>query len=520
MPLGAAVIVNEVLVNEPGSVAALEWVELYNDGESAVGLVFFEIEISSGSGSSAYALSGTIGAGQYLIISPDTARFRQEWGDDPYVSGSVIQVPIGLANGSGKVALYRIEALQSTFLWDDAGADGVSWERVGAKSDSIAPSLDPRGATPGEVNSNAPVAVDLAFDEVEARADNGSTIIAFEIINRSVSQITDGILELYYYDASASDHLGDWIAAEPIGPIDSAYSLILIGRYQLPGDYQQLSALILISGDLRTYDNRIDFVAPGAEFPPLQLSEFLANPTDGLNSEWVEIKNIASEPVDLWDWQLGDSSGLSLVSPSSLAIGPGEYLVLAQDSSSFKSYYSGFTGQCHQPPSWRALNNDSDSVRLVDAFGHSVDRFYYEGVFESNHTWGRGESDDNRNRWGSSIAVGGTPGAPNEVRFAGEAGESLEILIEPRIFSPDGNGFQDTTVITVIPSEANSYTLKIYDSKGRLVRTFEDGAPGLAENYVWDGRADGGDRLPIGIYILFVEAEGVESAKKTLVIAR
>jgi hypothetical protein len=35
-----------------------------------------------------------------------------------------------------------------------------------------------------------------------------------------------------------------------------------------------------------------------------------------------------------------------------------------------------------------------------------------------------------------------------------------------------------------------------------------------------DGRSDGGNRLPIGIYILFFEAVGVESLKEPIVIAR
>lgn len=517
--LGATVIVNEVMVNGPGS-SEVEWVELYNAGGASVGLGFSELWITSGGSTHTYALSGTINAGQYMIISADTARFRQEWGNTPFASGLVAQLPISLNNTAGDVALYRIDVLQSQLAWDDAGEDGISWERVGPESDSVAASLDPRGGTPNEVNSHAPVAVDLAFDEIEPRADNGGTIIAFEIVNRSLTQITDGILELYYYDAGAPYQLGDWIASESIGALEAGYTLILIGRYELPGIYRELTARIVLDGDLRTYNNRVDFMAPGTDYPPLLLTEVLANPESPLASEWVEIKNVSNETIDLEDWQLGDSVGLSAIATTSLLVDPGEYFVLAKDTAAFLTYYDDFEARCWQPSSWRALNNGSDSVRLVDPYDLSADRFYYDATYDSNYTWSRGESEDRLNQWGRSAQPGGTPGALNEVVFPGEVGETLEITIEPRIFSPDGDGIRDTTVITVLPSAADGYTLKIYDAQGRLVRTFEDGASVLAEHYVWNGRTDGGERLPIGIYIVYFESEGVESAKKTVVIAR
>jgi len=519
-PLGATVIVNEVMVNGPGSGNEVEWVELYNAGAASVGLGFSELRITSGGSTDIYALSGTINAGQHMIVSPDTAGFRQEWGSAPVAAGPVLQRPISLNNAAGDVALYRIEVLQSRLAWDDAGEDGVSWERLGPESDSIAGSLDPRGGTPNEVNSHTPVAVDLAFDEIEPRADNGGTFIAFEIVNRSLTEIDDGILELYYYDATAPYQLGDWIAAESIGALDSGYTLILIGRYDLPGVYQQLSARIVLVGDLRTYNNRVDFTAPGTAYPPLLLTEVLANPVSPLTSEWVELKNVSNETIDLEDWQLGDSIGLSPIASARLLVDPGEYFVLAKDTAAFLTYYDGFDARCWQPSWWRALNNGSDSVRLVDPYGLSADRFYYGSIYDSNYTWARGESEDRLNQWGRSAAPGGTPGALNEVVFPGEVGETLEITIEPRIFSPDGDGLRDTTVISILPSAADAYTLKIYDARGRLVRTFEDGASVLAEHYTWDGRTDGGERLPIGIYILYFEAEGVESVKKTVVIAR
>ena len=68
------------------------------------------------------------------------------------------------------------------------------------------------------------------------------------------------------------------------------------------------------------------------------------------------------------------------------------------------------------------------------------------------------------------------------------------------------------------PAEAE-VTMRIYDRQGRAVRTLIDCETLLRTSYTWDGRSDGGRRLPIGIYILYLEAAGSKSVKKPIVIA-
>ena len=121
--------------------------------------------------------------------------------------------------------------------------------------------------------------------------------------------------------------------------------------------------------------------------------------------------------------------------------------------------------------------------------------------------------------WGRSTEPGGTPGEMNLVRFLQDA-SALSITVTPRIIRPDGDGIDNEALIVVTAPAAPSYTIRLYDRRGRSVRTFEDRSPDLASEYRWDGRSDGGRRLPLGIYILYVEATGVESRKQTIVIGR
>jgi hypothetical protein len=369
------------------------------------------------------------------------------------------------------------------------------------------------------MNSITPLPRDLALEEVRPSSDSGMTLIGFRIVNRGLTTVTDAILELYEFDPAAADSLGDLVAGEAVGAVDSGYAVLLVGQYQLAGYYQPLIASLVVPDDDRTDNNRLVFTAPGEAYPPIVLSEVLANPDPSTGSEWVELKNISDSSFDLTSWQLGDSIGLVtlLTAPT---IDPNEYLILAHDSTAFRTQYPLFIGKYYQPPSWRELNNGSDSVRLVDAFGISVDRFYYTNTYSENHTWSRAESGEDEGRWGRSEDAGGTPGAANRVRFAPEGSQSLQITVEPRIISPDGDGRDDSTVIRIQASSAPAYLLKLYDCHGRLVRTLEEGAADLRQEYVWRGKTDSGSKLPIGIYVLYFEAVGVESGRKTIVVAR
>jgi flagellar hook assembly protein FlgD len=100
------------------------------------------------------------------------------------------------------------------------------------------------------------------------------------------------------------------------------------------------------------------------------------------------------------------------------------------------------------------------------------------------------------------------------------------INIAPNPFSPDNDGFEDFCVIEYhLHEQINFIRLKIFDSKGRLVRSIIDNLPtGNDGNIIFDGRDDNGETLPLGIYILLFEDKNssgkINKIIKPLVIAR
>lgn len=524
----SAVIVNEILAHTPSDSTALEWIELYNDSPNAVTLGFYSITIiSHGGGSNGFPIAGTIPGESYMVVCRDEALYDVRWGnasglwgDSPEENYPVTQGSLALTDSSGSAILLLAGQVQSEISWNEPGLQSFSWERVHATSDRIEQAIDPSGSTPGRLNSVSTLLQDLAIEGVEVSSENGLTNLSYTIINRGLEAVNDDTVHLYYYDTLAPDSLGSLIASEAIGPVDTGYTIILIGQYSLPGVYVDLVARL--NDDDRNSNNRFQFTAVGQDYPPVILSEFLANPEQSPSREWVELRNRSSQPIDLKNWQLGDSTGFNLIADGSLLIDPGHYVVLVQDSLDFLSYYVDYPFGLIEPASWNQFNNGSDIVVLADRLGFEADRFRYTEVFDGNHTWSRAETGDRAGEWGRSEDAGGTPGEANRVQFAADEDTGLELDIHPRIISPDGDGVDDHAVLTLARPEAAAYTLKIYDKTGRLVKTFEDDLSGshYSDEYTWDGTNNSYERLPIGIYIVYFEASGVQSLKKTVVIAR
>lgn len=532
----AKIVVNEVMANEPGGSKTLEWIEIYNNSSLPVSMEGYRLRVTNLKTDEKWIElpdNLQLVANEYYLIcgklfSSDTSGFENVWGNSSGVWGdtpeeSGLQEPFvasfSLANDSGTVELYDLLGmLISELAWSEPGKDGFSWERISPDSPAIVQSVDLDGCTPGFVNSLTPVDYDLALENVNVIPDDGAASLAFTVANRGLNTVSKARLFLHLdLDDSASAST-DTIDTIDIDEIEPGFVSEITRCYVFDGIYVNLSASL--TDDDRDRNNRVDFVATGANFPPIILSELLANPENPLEPEWVEIKNRLNEPFDIVGWRLGDSIRLYTITDSTLTIDPYEYFVLTEDSQAFLVLYPGFNKRYLQPEHWPPFNDKGrDIARLVDSYGIEADRFEYTKTFEDNYTWSRGEDIGRENDWGRSENVGGSPGEPNSILYE-PTGSKIVVTIEPNVFSPDGDDIEDTTVITVEAPPGKELTMKIYDRQGRVVRTLIDSEMYLKNDYYWDGRSDAGNRLPIGIYILYFEAAGGGSTKKPVVIAR
>jgi hypothetical protein len=276
----------------------------------------------------------------------------------------------------------------------------------------------------------------------------------------------------------------------------------------------------------------------------LVVNEIMSSPFTN-EAEWIELYNPTNKTIDISNWKMYESStGLVISDTCSSIIKPGSYVVFAADTTVLNRYSylktpdSTFKVFIHNKTSLSSLglNNDADLVQIKDLFNTNIDSVYYSDKWNNpNITSTTGVSlekinyslpSNDKSSWSScTLPVGGTPGKKNSI-FTQVLPSSGSVTISPNPFSPDADGFEDFTIINYsLSSSFSQVRLKIFDIKGRLVRTILNNRTlGQSGSIVFDGLDDSGQKLRIGIYIIFLESLNdmngvVDQIKTTFVVA-
>ncbi len=199
------------------------------------------------------------------------------------------------------------------------------------------------------------------------------------------------------------------------------------------------------------------------------------------------------------------------------------------------------------PTGFEAVNvGDGSSIYVrwdpnpeSDLGGYNIYYGYASGVYDSLHIMGPAATGDTlRNLTeGDTVYIALT--AVDRSGYESFFTEEAEVIVEgPTGFpgddpvrSPLGRGlFQNypnpfnpmTTIAFEIPvtgGERTHVTLRVFDVRGRLIRTLldEPRAPG-AYRVTWDGRDDRNAPVPSGTYIYTIEAADFSSARKMILL--
>ncbi|MCF7740776.1 MAG: lamin tail domain-containing protein, partial [Candidatus Marinimicrobia bacterium] len=531
-----SLVLNEFMTN-PGD-NQVEFVEFYNRSSQTINIIDWIFQ----NGWFGWKIDKEVEVepGEYLIMAGDSAFYDYFGSADMNILVSSdfprltnVSDTLGFIDLAGKT----IDSLFYDESWDMKR--GISMEKYLPEYNSADPnswkkSVADKGATPGHFNSISPLEYDLGIDSLvytEAGDTNDTFPATFTFINQGRKQVEGAKLRI-------TDSLDNVIREADIPSIQTGQSKqIDLGLGPFKRGYTHLQASIVWQPDLNRNNNYRQFEIYVSYLPgELVISEFMAIPFTTYEegtpiTEFVEIYNFTSSPVDLSGWSITDANTAERHKlPKNWNIAGKGYFAIAEDSSimEYPTIQNSNFGVLNDFPN---LNNDEDRILLIDPRGQVIDSLEYfatwnleEGISQEKVFL---ENPSLSNNWRSSTAKkGGTPGYENSVRVNNLA-KKPGFRAEPEAFSPDGDGVDDKIGFYYRLSFASAnVTLTIYDLTGRMIAQpayrLESSKEGVIH---WNGDSKFGGKARVGRYIARIRAVDTETRDKegyitTFVIAK
>ncbi len=547
-PQSNDVIINEIMADPTPSVGLpeFEYLELFN--RTAVDINLSGWQLMLGKSKKTFG-KVVLASGGYLILCKKDAQEAFSPYGKTYGFNS-----FSLTNGGENLKLFDrkgelISSVQYDKSWygDNAKAEGGwSLEQINP-DDSCSGGANWKaaennvGGTPGKQNSVFDTQIVPPRISTLQIPDDHTIKLSFTqkmdtslLVNSGFFTVSPDIGQIEKSEVSADHrHVSQWFG--------EAFDTATIYTLTVSGNLQNCM------GKAMAGDTSVRFGLPQrVENRDVIINEVLFYPLAG-GVDYVELYNRSHKTIDLSSLLLGtvrksppnppDSLFYNLAFGQTLLL-PGDYVLLTSAPEKVKAQYA--TNNPHaflRVVPFPALSKNGGSVLLfrqiqkIDAFDYS-EKMQYPLL---NYTQGvalervnvDGETNDPNNWHSAAESVGfGTPGYRNS-QSASVNPDSIsgEIDIDPEIFSPDNDGYQDILHIKYkFETSGNTMTINIFNASGQLVRRLVNneyvGTDGAVS---WNGLKDDGTKALVGIYVLYIrvfdQSGKVMQFKKTAVLA-
>lgn len=533
---GAQVILTEVMYDPAGSEFYDEFVEIYNLSSSAVDLTNWQMGDSVEQDLLTDAGDGLLLQPQQYGIILDAGYFENSTSYDSLIPPDALVLTIddasfgssGFLNSESEpvVLINSVGDTVQLYQYSVGNPPGHSDEKIILNKDNSDQNWGNStylNGTPGFKNSISPKDVDLAITGFRFIDNNfivGQDVDFEAVIKNNGQQTVNGFQFQKFYDLNSNRQPDPLEIIETItisNPVAAGDSLLIEDQFvDIPSGNVAFGIAVLVANDEDLSNNvmtQIIFVNDPVGVQII-INEIMANPQPG-NDEWVELFNTGSSEINLRDIYFADAVDTVQVSKANLVIRSQDYIVLSGDSAAALQY-NLLWDDLIVIKGFPTLNNSFDDLKLLNNFN-----FVYDRVAYTDEWYGReiesGTSLEKINpnlngqipeNWAASVDISGsTPGRVNSV-FADILPSESKLQIHPNPFSPDADGFEDVTIIQLdIPVETAFINIRIYDTRGRLIRFLADSVPAAHEShFVWDGKDDDGRIARIGAYICLAEA--------------
>jgi hypothetical protein len=532
-------LITEIMADPtpPRELPEYEYLEIYNRSPLPLNVEGLRLKISS---SEQVLPLYFISPGDYVLIcDDDDVEIMQHIAPSigiPSFSLSNTGSTLQIIDESGRIIHY-LEYSDSWYHNNIKSEGGWSLEMIDPENpckagENWTASVSAEGGTPGKVNAvNAQLISDLKI--IKTCCINERSLLV------SFSESPDSLAATDIARYRADPFLGNPDSAFILAP-DFLSVRLVYNQGFTPGRLYSLEisqGLQNCVGEELTTSLVSPFAMSGPAEPfDLLINEVLFNPLgDGV--DYVEIYNPSNKTIDLEGMILASvkSSPMELpdtqvrvITSSCMAVFPGQYLVLTSDPDMVKSqFFAKDPDAFLKMPSFPSYNNDKGTVLLkkpdgtvVDGMDYQEEMHFlmllsYDGVALERISPERTGNDPSNWHSAAETAGFGTPGYKNS-QFLENHEEDDAFTLRPEVFSPDGDGKDDNLGIFYhFETPGKLVTVLIFDSFGRPARTLVNNEmPGTGGLFSWDGTLN--DRTPArdGIYIVYMEALGMDGKTK------
>ena len=543
------VVINEIMADPspPVGLPEVEYVELYNTSEQSLRIQDWAVEI----GNQKKELPDfDFPQGTYALIIP--ARDTIKFSGTSYVLG--IESMPALTNTGQEITVYDgqdqvISNVEYNMDWyqDDLKSDGGwSLEQI----DPLFPcqgesnwtaSNDPTGGSPGRSNSVHHPNPDFTSPEINKAIIRNDNLLEVNF-NEPYDRFRALDPLIYMVDPS----MGQPDSVQLVAP---QYKSILLHFRKTfsPGEIYTLTIdkkFTDCQGNSISAPATVLFGYPEkCDTLDVVINEVLFNPYYG-GVDFVELINISDKIIDLATLVMADRDrennrieGVYPVSEDPVLFFPNDYLVITSDIGKVIPFYWHYDEKKFiEVPQMPGYPNDQGTVTIMDQWYEIIDEFKYtndlhftllestEGVsLEKIHPLL--PSMDGTHWHSAAEDIGfATPGLINS-QFSDSYSDPDPVWIEPEIFSPDNDGYDDIVKLHYKFSNPG-YVASVYvfNSEGRMmIRLANNKLLGTSGCIIWDGEMENGDRAEIGIYVFLMELYNLKGElkiyKKTCVLA-
>ena len=507
--LWSQITISEVMFDLEGSDSPNEFVEIYNYSDEDI--VFQNWVLIDNHSTDELIPDGftILPSNRYaVILEGDYDGLYDDDFPEDILLIHVDDFSIGNGLGNSQDSLFLVDSIGviiSEMGWNSSIKSGYSLEKIVLDFDNTEnnwkQSQDTLG-TPGKTNSVASFTIDVEIDSVYIES---MSIVPLQDFDLTIRLKNEGIL-VASTEVFINSKLIENIDIEP-----NQSQLITFHEYGQPsGTYSYFIEAItendyVPENDTSTFNFHIQY-----ESGDILINEIMYAPFSG-EPEWVEIINQTNTDIKLNNWKISDEDDWELPeSTITFLLEPGDFAVISGEP------MDNFLVQIDFP----SLNNSGDYIFLFDPTGKIIDEVNFED------TWG-GSSGfslerishfmdaNNSQNWGTCIDISGsTPFLENSI-FVTALHQQGTVSISPNPFSPDGDGFEDETIVLYQLPFSNAYLRMIlYDPTGREIVTLANGSVFTNEGTIrWDGQTNQHYTIRMGQYLLYVEATDRQTGK-------